>query len=124
MRAEAKNRWRFEPNDLSTREALIIAFALLLIFGLFVAFGPDVNVKFGGLTTSTLVLFGYLVHDSRRYLRNPRFWILTASLLVLHLFLWITILTRVEKWGLLWFNVMVFELPVFWYLRSWPGLLD
>jgi hypothetical protein len=48
MRAEAKNRWRFEPNDLSTREALIIAFALLLIFGLFVAFGPDVNVKFGG----------------------------------------------------------------------------
>ncbi|MGD1108044.1 MAG: hypothetical protein ABR865_13450 [Terracidiphilus sp.] len=76
------------------------------------------------MTVSTVVLFGYLIHDSRDYLRNHRFWILTASILVMHLSVWIGVLMHVERWGLLWFNIMVFELPVFWYLRGWPGLLD
>jgi len=124
MESKTTNRWRFDPNDLTAREALIIAFGMLLIFGLFVAFGGNVHVKFAGLTTSTAVLFGYFIHDGRKYLGNPRFWILTTSLLALHLFAWITLLMHVERWGLLWFNIMVIELPVFWHLRDRPGLLD
>jgi hypothetical protein len=124
MQAEPKNRWRFDPENLTAREALLIAFVFFLTVGVFLAADHDRYVKFGGLTISTAILFGYYVHDSREYLRKRRFWMLTACLLALHLVAWITLLIHVEKWGLLWFNIMVFELPVFWYLRDRPGLLN
>jgi len=120
----AKKDWRFDPEDLTLRESLVIAFGLVVVFGLFIAFRRDGSVKFDGLAISTAVLFGYFIHDSRKYLRNLRFWLLTACLLAAHLAAWIPLLLHAEKWGLLWFNIMVFELPVFWHLRGRPGLLE
>ncbi len=117
-------RGQFDPDNLSAREAVIIACGIFLVFGLFAAFGPDTNVKFGGLTLDSAILFGYFIHNSRKYLRYFRFWLLTASLLVIHLLLWITFLMHVEKWGLMGFSIMVFELPIFWHLRDRPGLLN
>jgi hypothetical protein len=52
------------------------------------------------------------------------FWILTGSFIIVHLLVWITFLIHVERWGLLGFNLMVLELPVFWSFRNWPGFLD
>jgi len=57
-------------------------------------------------------------------MRKPKFWALTASLLLVHLGAWILLLSRVEKWGLLWFNIMIFELPIFWYLRARLGIFN
>jgi len=124
MQGKIKNRWRFDPDDLSAPAAIIIALGFFLVAGCFVVLGGRGYVKWGGLTLSTAVLFGFFIHYSRKFLRRPRFWILTAVLLAMHLFVWISILIHIERWGLLWFNFMVFELPVFWYLREWPGLLD
>jgi hypothetical protein len=124
MQTKTKSRWRFDPDDLSAGESIVIALGFFLVVGCFIVLGGEGHVKWGGMTLSTTVLFGYFVHDSRRFLRRSRFWILTGSLLALHLFAWIALLIHVERWGLLWFNIMVFELPVFWYLRGWPGLLD
>jgi len=122
MQVKAKSRWRFDPDDLSVPAAIVIALGLLLTCGLLLVSG--MAAKWAGLILSTLALFAYFIHDSRNYLQNPRFWILTGSLLALHLLAWIALLSHVERWGLLWFNIMVLELPVFWSLRGWPGLLD
>jgi hypothetical protein len=124
MQAKTKSRWRFDPDDLSVPAAIVIALGFFLVAGCFIVFGGKGHLKWGGLTLSTAVIFGYFVRDSRKFLPKPRFWTLTGSLLMLHLLAWIALLIHVERWGLLWFNIMVFELPVFWYLRGWPGLLD
>lgn len=124
MEAKAKSRWRFDPDDLSAGESIVIALGFFLLVGCFIIFGGSGHVKWSGLTLSTAALFGFFVHESRKFLQRPRFWILLGLLLALHLLLWISILIHVQRWGLLWFNVMVFELPVFWYLRGWSGLLN
>jgi hypothetical protein len=122
MSERVKSRWRFDPDDLSAPAAIVIAVGFLLICGL--SFTMGAQAKWPAMVLSTATLFGYFVHDSRKFLRKPRFWILVALFLAVHLLIWASILIRVERWGLLWFNIMVFELPVFWYLRGWPGLLD
>ncbi len=124
MQAKTKSRWRFDPDDLSAPAAIVIALGFIVIAGCIIVFGGEGHIKWLGLTFSTAVIFGYFVHDSRKFLRKPRFWILVALLLAVHLLIWVSILIRVERWGLLWFNIMVLELPVFWHLRGWPGLLD
>jgi hypothetical protein len=124
MEVKTKSRWRFDPEDLSVPAAIIIVLAFFVAAGGFIVFGGEERVKWGGLTLGTAVIFGYFLHDSCKFLRKPRFWILTGSLLALHLLAWIALLIRVERWGLLWFNIMVFELPVFWYLRGWTRLFD
>jgi hypothetical protein len=122
MQAKTKSRWRFDPDDLSAPAAIVIAVGFVSICGLSFAMGAQ--AKWPGMVLSTAAIFGYFVHGSRKFLQEPRFWILVALLLAVHLFIWVSILIRVERWGLLWFNIMVFELPVFWYLRGVPGLLD
>ena len=122
MQVKAKSRWRFDPDDLSVPAAIVIVVGLLLICGTFFATG--LAAKWAGLVLSTLALFGYFIHGSRLHLRTPRFWILIGVLVTVHLVAWIVVLLHVDRWGLLWFNIMVFELPAFWYLRDWPGLLD
>jgi hypothetical protein len=124
MKDKSATGWHFDPDNLTGREAVVIAAGFFLVVGGFTVLGGKGHVKYGGLTVSTALLFGYFLHDSREYLRNPRLWMLTACLLVLHLTAWIILLTHVEKWGLLWFNIMVLELPVFWHLRDRPGLLS
>ena len=109
---------RFDPDDLSLSESMIIACGFFVVGGISLAFGHDAYVKFGGLTATTAILFGYFLHCNRAFLRYVKFWKLAACLLSVHLCAWITLLLHVEKWGLLWFNVMIFELPIFWYLRA------
>ncbi|MGA7858289.1 MAG: hypothetical protein WCA11_10210 [Terracidiphilus sp.] len=124
MKAKTNSGWHFDPDNLTVRGALIIAAGFFLVGGIFIPFGHGAGVKFGGLTLGTILLFGYFAQDSQASHQNARFWILTAFLLVLHLAAWVILLMHVEKWGLLWFNIMVFELPVFWHLRDRSGLLN
>ncbi len=129
MRARTKKP-RFDPNNLTARNVvtivpIVVVVGILIVFiGLHTSVNHDKSIKFGGLTISTTILFGYFINDSREYLRNIRFWALTGFLLLLHLAAWISLLLHVQRWGLLWFNIMVFELPLFWRLRSRPGLLE
>lgn len=72
----------------------------------------------GGLAAYTAAIFGIFIKHSRRYFRRRRFWLLTALLLAAHLTAFVIILTRIESWRLMWFVVMVLELPVLVFLRN------
>jgi hypothetical protein len=116
MRQKAHSR--FDSDDLSLSESLVIACGFFVVCGVSLAFGHDAYVKFGGLALCSSILFGYFLHLSREFLRDPKFWMLAASLMLVHLGAWIALLLHVERWGLLWFNIMIIELPVFLYFRT------
>ncbi|HEV2134550.1 MAG TPA: hypothetical protein VGR47_09805 [Terracidiphilus sp.] len=98
---------------------ILIAFAFLgMVFLIEGRWGHDAFIRWGGLAGFTAVLFGYFITDSRQYFRERRFWILTAVLLSVHLTVFAFVLTHVEEWKLMWFMVMLFEYPVFVYLRT------
>ena len=71
-----------------------------------------------GLFLFTIFIFGFFINTSRRFLRERRFWLLTALLLGIHAATFITILLRIDEWKLLWFNVMIFEVPPFVFLDN------
>lgn len=75
-------------------------------------------IRWGGLLLFTIFIFGFFINASRKYLRERRFWLLTSLLLGMHVAAFITILLRIDEWKLLWFNVMLFELPPFLFLRN------
>lgn len=128
MQPGAKERRRFDLDNLSARDALTIALIVIGILTLGVVlnsfFGHDAYIRWGGLALDTALLFGFFVHLSRGSLRQRRFWILMLCLLAVHLVAWIALLKHVGEWRLMWFLVMVFELPVFFYLRARLGLFD
>lgn len=101
MQAKTKSRWRFDPDDLSVPAAIVIVLGFFLVVGCSIAFGGKDHIKWGGLTLGTAVIFGYFVHASGKFLRRPRFWILTGALLIMHLMAWIAILNHVERWSTL-----------------------
>jgi len=74
--------------------------------------------RWGGLVLFTTLIFGFFVNDSRTYLKQKQFWILSACLLTLHLAVFVVVLSHVVVWKLLWFMVMIVELPVFSRLRE------
>lgn len=121
MQVKAKSRWRFDPDDLSVPAAVVIVLGLFLICGLFLATG--LAARWAGLVLSTMhCSVSSLTAAANTYgRRDSGFWLEFWQRSILAA--WIAILLHVERWGLLWFNIMVFELPVFWYLRDWPGLL-
>jgi len=80
--------------------------------------GHEAFIRWDGLGGFTLGLFGLFVCDSEKFLRKPRFWVMVAILLVLHLVVFILILTHVDEWKLTWFMVMVTEYPPFLLLRE------
>jgi peptidoglycan/LPS O-acetylase OafA/YrhL len=80
--------------------------------------GHDAFIRWGGLTGFTLLLFGFLVGDSQKFLRKWWFWVMTAILLVGHLAVFAIVLTHVEEWKLTWFMVMAIEYPLFLFLRD------
>jgi hypothetical protein len=51
-------------------------------------------------------LYGFFVNDSRQYLTKRPFWVLTASQLAVHLFVFVFVLTHVVEWRLTWCIVM------------------
>jgi len=128
MQIGTKDRRRFDPNNLKARDVLIIVPAVLFVSALFVAFAflvsHDTYIRWGGLGLDTAVLFTFFLYHSRQFLRKQRFWLLTASLLIVHLAAWAALLSQVDEWKLAWFTIMVLEVPVFFYLRDWPGRIS
>jgi hypothetical protein len=124
LQAKTRSGCHFDPDALTAREAVIIGAGFLVICFAYSILGHEAYVKWGGMTLDTAAIFGYFLHDSRRYFRVSRFWKLTSILLIVHLVAWIVLLMHVEKWGLPGFIIMVLELPAFWHLRDRPGLLD
>lgn len=103
-------------------------FVLYIAIGLCVAFvamglaqtdiSHDSFIRWGGLTVNTSVLFGYFVADSRPLFRRVSFWILTVALLSVHVIVFALVLTHVSQWKLIWFMVMLLEVPVLLFLRN------
>jgi len=98
--------------------------ALLAFGGLKLTFlvqdrwGHDAFIRWGGLTGFTLGLFALFIADSEKFLGKIRFWVMTATLLAIHLTLFGILLTHVPEWKLMWFMVMVLEYPVFLFFRA------
>jgi hypothetical protein len=98
---------------------VLVSFAFLgLVFLVEDRWGHDTFIRWGGLAGLTLGLFGLFVTDSEKFLRESRFWVVTAILLVGHLAAFAIVLTHVEEWKLAWFMVMVVEYPLFLFLRD------
>jgi len=125
MHDRAKSRWRFDPNNLTARDVLVIVPLVLGLGACTVAFGlhvsHEVYIKWGGLALNTAVLFGVAAYYYRNFLRTQRFWIQLLSGLVLHLVVWIILLSQVDEWRLAWFLIMIVEAPAFQFIKD---LLD
>jgi hypothetical protein len=113
---------KFDPNDLTTRDILIIVpiiIGLSIICVLFsLSVSHEVYIKWGGLTLDTAILYGLFINYSRLFLRRWQFWALTALLLSIHLVSFAIVLTHVDEWNLTWFTIMVFEFPVLVFFRN------
>lgn len=98
--------------------SVLIAIALLKIsFVVVDRWGLDA-FRWGGFAGFTLILFAYFVNASRRFIRTRRFWVVTAILLALHSAVFAAVLIHVQEWKAVWFMVMIFEFPVFLYIRD------
>ena len=119
---------KFDPNNLTTRDVLIIVPLVLgmLVVEIVFAFliSDDIYIRWGGLAIDTAVLFAFFIKASHQFLKTRRFWILTACLLLVHLAGWIVILIHVDEWKLVSFTVMALELPAFFYLRSRLSVIE
>lgn len=78
----------------------------------------DAFIRWGGLAVNTCVLFGYFIADSRPLFRRWSFWGLTIALLSLHTIVFCIVLTQVSQWKLVWFMVMILEVPALLFLRN------
>ena len=119
---KTENRRRFDLDNLSAREVLIIVAVLigLLILCAFFAssVSHEVYIRWGGLALDTAVLFGLFINYSRQFFRQLQFWVLTAVLLAVHLTAFAIVLTHIAQWQLMWFLVMVLEYPVLAFSRN------
>ena len=116
-RTHRVRRVRSRVIDYALYISITLAFAtmVLVIQG---RWGHDAFIRWGGLAGFTAVLFGYFFSDSRVFLRERQFWLMTALLLATHLALFIVILTHVDGWRLIWFTGMALEYPVFLFFRG------
>jgi hypothetical protein len=114
--ASAERAGGFDPNHLTWPYVIGVpgAFAVSAAIGII----AGDYIRWGGLFLFTIFIFGFFINTSRRFLRERRFWLLTALLLGIHAATFITILLRIDEWKLLWFNVMIFEVPPFVFLRN------
>jgi hypothetical protein len=108
--------WNFDPAHITWPYVVIIP-GVFVVSGTVGIIAGDF-VRWGGLVLYTTFIFGLFVNGSRKFFSYRRFWLLTASLLGMHVAAFIAILLRIDEWKLLWFNVMILELPPFWLLRS------
>ena len=119
---KSENRRRFDLDNLTARDVLIIVpvvIGLLLLCAFFASsVSHEIYIRWGGLVLDTAVLFGLFINYSRQFFRQLQFWVLTAVLLAVHLTAFAIVLTHVEEWQLMWFGVMVFEYPVLLYARN------
>jgi hypothetical protein len=98
---------------------LIVACAFFgMTFVIESKWGHDAFIRWGGLVGFTSILFGHFVSESRLYLRQLQFWILTLILLTLHLAAFTMLLKYTDEWRLMWFTGMALEYPVLVVFRS------
>ena len=92
-------RDRFKSLLLYVLLGIVVALSFLgLGFTILGKWGAGAWDKWGGLTLFTLGLFAFFVCDSEKFLRQWRFWAVTATLLAGHLVIFAIILTHVEEW--------------------------
>lgn len=108
--------WNFDADHLSWPYLVIIP-GVFVISSLVGILAGDF-IRWGGFVLYTTFVFGFFINDSRRFLREKRFWVLSVFLFVVHVSAFLAILLRIGEWKLLWFNVMIFELPPFMFLRN------
>lgn len=77
-----------------------------------------VFIRWGGLGLGTLILYGGFISHSRQLLNKWLFWVLTGAALILHLGLFITILSFATEWKLTWFMAMLLEVPALLYIHN------
>ena len=103
--------------DFALYFAIFVAF-VALVFVIEHKWGHEAFIRWGGLIGYTGALFGYFISASRQYFRNRSFWGVTCAMLALHLVGFSVTLTHVDKWKLIWFTGMIFELPVLIWVRD------
>ena len=80
--------------------------------------GHDAFIRWCGLGGFTIILFWFFVGKSEKFLRRRQFWVVTAVLLTAHLAAFAIVLALAKEWKLMWFMVMVFELPPMLFFRD------
>lgn len=75
--------------------------------------------KWGGLAAFSALLFGSFIADNRKHFRAWRFWTLAILLLSAHLAVFAAVLIRVTNWKIIWFLVMMFEVPPLNYITNY-----
>jgi cell division protein FtsW (lipid II flippase) len=108
--------------------ALIIAFVLLAgaimiisasVLEAFHLSGDSLR-RWRGLAFFTLITFGWIVKQLRRFWSRWIFWISLASLLIIHLVVMVIVLRRVAHWLDIWFLIItVAETPVIIAILEW-----
>jgi hypothetical protein len=78
----------------------------------------DTFVKWGGLGIGTAVLFWNFIVYSKSFVRRWSFWTMIVGLLLAHLAIFIVVLLNISEWKFIWFMVMLFEFPIFVFLRN------
>ena len=97
---------------------IIFLVFLKIAFAVQNKWGHDAFIRWDGLAGFTLGLFGLFVADSEKFLREWKFWALTAVLFLVHLAGFIIVLSHVDEWRLTWFMGMAIEYPVLVFFRS------
>lgn len=116
MRKKSRNPWEFDPDHLTWPYVFGVPIAFLAAAAIGIMAGDF--IRWGGLVLYTMLVFGFFINDSRWFFGQRRFWFLASTLLVIHIAVFITILLHVHHWRVLWFNVMVVEIPPFLSLRD------
>ncbi len=116
MPKKIRSVWNFDSNHLTWPYVVAIPGVFLIAAIIGIVAGDF--IRWGGLVLFTTFIFGFFINDSRRYFRERRFWLLTASLFGVHVAAFLAILWRIDEWKLLWFMVMILELPPFVLLRN------
>lgn len=116
------HRRKFDPNALTARDVLVIVPVVIGIAALGILFAfsvsHEVYIRWGGLAFVTVVVFGLFINDSREFFRKSQFWVLTVLLLAVHLTAFGIVLTHIREWKLMWFMVMILEVPVLVFFRN------
>jgi len=88
---------------------LVIALAIVAAVTAFTMAVPkveEIDDKWIGLGSNTLLVFGILLYWFRERLRQKPFWVLFAVVLAVHLALYSMVLRRVGQWPLVNFGVV------------------
>jgi hypothetical protein len=82
--------------------------------------GSESISRWGGLVLNTVILYGYVLKESRPFWHAWGFWLSFVSMLSLHSLAFIFILQHVEHWSVLWFLfIYPVEIPALAIISDW-----